>query len=538
MIRYRFLTAAVCALFVAAPALAAPPDADSLRDARTLADTIDKRIAERWTKENVTAAPVADDAEFLRRVTLDLAGRIPLVSEVREFLDDKSPDKRAKVIEKLLRGPGYVNHFSTTWQKLLVPENDPTNFQLQVNVPPFQAWVRQQFSDNVPYDKMVRTLLTTPVESNGQDIFFRLQRGERTEPSPLLFYLAKNNKPEEMAAATSRLFLGVKLECAQCHNHPFAKWTREQFWETAAFFAGLQPDNNNGFGNNTREMTDRREMAIPGTERVVQANFLDGTEPRWKYKVGPRVTLADWVTSAENPFFARATANRLWGYFFGIGIVDPVDDLGDEKAEPSHPELLNELGRQFAAHKFDLKFLIRAITLSKTYQLTSARTDPSQEDIRLFARMPVKGMSAEQLFDSISAATGHKEPGGQQNPFFFGANTPRSEFLAKFASQDKRTETTVSILQALALMNGKLVADATSVERSVTLAGLADAPFLDTGGKVETLFLATLSRQPRSMERERFVKYIDEGGAKKDKKQALADVLWALLNSSEFMLNH
>jgi len=325
------------------------------------------------------------------------------------------------------------------------------------------------------------------------------------------------------------------LECAQCHNHPFAKWRREQFWETAAFFAGLSRDTNR-FGT-TRELTDRREMAIPGTDRVVQANFLDGSEPRWKYKVGPRVTLAEWVTSADNPFFARAAANRLWAHFFGIGIVDPVDDLGDDKAEPSHPELLDVLAREFAAHKFDLKFLIRAITLSKTYQLTSAYTDPSQEELRLFAKMPVKGMTAEQLFDSVSAATGYREQGGPQNPFF-GANTPRSEFLTKFASQDKRTESTTSILQALALMNGKLVADATNAERSVTLAGIADAPFLDTAGKVEALYLGTLSRLPRSQERERFVKYIEDGGAKKDRKQALADVFWALLNSSEFMLNH
>jgi hypothetical protein len=335
--------------------------------------------------------------------------------------------------------------------------------------------------------------------------------------------------------------MGVKIECAQCHNHPFAKWTRQQFWETAAFFAGLSRDGNNFFGN-FREMTDRREMSIPGTDRVVQANFLDGTEPRWKYKVGPRVTFADWLTSRENPFFARAAANRLWAHFFGAGIVEPVDDLGNEDPEPSHqpshPGLLDELAKQFAAHDFDVKFLVRAITMSKAYQLTSAQSDPSQDDLRLLARMPVKGMTAEQLFDSVSAATGYREPPGPQGPFIIAGNTPRTDFLTKFASQDKRTETTTSILQALALMNGRLVADATNVERSITLAGVADAPFLDTAGKVETLYLATLSRQPRPAERDRFVKYIDGGGPEKDKKKALADVFWALLNSSEFILNH
>jgi hypothetical protein len=535
MIRYRFLAAAACALLLAPAA----PAADSARDAKALADKIDRIIAERWAKEKekVTPAPAADDAEFLRRVSLDIAGRIPSVAEVRAFLADKSPDKRAKAIERLLDGPAYVNHFANTWQTLLVPEVGPENFQLRIFMPPFEQWVRRQFADNVPYDKMVRDLLTSPVDADGQQMFQRVRSGERSDPNPLAFYVAKDFKPEEMAAATSRLFMGVKIECAQCHNHPFAKWKREQFWETAAFFAGLQRDGRNFFGN-FREVLDKREMSIPGTDRVVQANFLDGTEPRWKYKVGPRVTLAQWLTAKDNPFFARAAANRMWSLFFGIGIVDPVDDLGDDKAEPSHPELLDELAKQFAAHDFDIKFLIRAITLSKTYQLSSAQTDSSQEELRLFARMPVKGMTAEQLFDSVSSATGFRDPRGPQDPFIIGANTPRSEFLTKFASQDKRTEATTSILQALSLMNGRLVADATNVERSITLAGITDAPFLDTSAKVEALFLATLSRPPKSQERERFVKYVEGGGPQKNGKKALADVLWALLNSSEFMLNH
>ncbi len=537
MTRSRFLTAAVCALLAAAPALAAPSPADSGRDAKALAAKIDQIIAERWARDGVKPAPAADDAEFLRRVSLDLIGRIPTVAEVRTFLADTAPDKRAKLVERLLKEPAYVNHFATTWQKLLVPEDNPANFQLRILMPPFEAWVRDQFAANVPYNKMVRELLTAQVTGDGQQMFQRMRTGERIEPSPMAFYVAKEAKAEELAATTSRLFMGVKIECAQCHNHPFAKWTRQQFWETAAFFAGLQRDGRNFFGNIT-ELTDRREMAIPGTDRVVQATFLDGTEPRWKYKVGPRVTFADWLTAPDNPFFAKAAANRLWAHFFGVGVVDPVDDLGDDKAEPSHPGLLEELAKEFAAHDFDMKFLIRAITQTRAYQLTSAQTDPSQEDLRLLARMPVKGMTAEQLFDSVSAATGYREARNDNNPFVIGANTPRGEFLTKFASQDKRTEATTSILQALALMNGRLVADATNAERSVTLAGVADAPFLDTSGKVEALFLATLSRAPRSQERERFVKYVEEGGPAKDRKKALADVFWALLNSSEFMLNH
>ncbi len=165
MIRRSLLSAAACALFVAAPALAAPA-ADSARDANALAEKIDKLIAERWAKEGVQPAPVADDAEFLRRTSLDLAGRIPSVAEIRAFLADKSADKRARAIERLLSGPAHVNHFANTWENLLVPENDPQNFRLRLFQPPFQAWVRQQFADNVPYDKMVRELLTTPLSAN------------------------------------------------------------------------------------------------------------------------------------------------------------------------------------------------------------------------------------------------------------------------------------------------------------------------------------------------------------------------------------
>jgi hypothetical protein len=523
----------VLAAAAASPPVRAGDPAAKPMTAEKLADTIDQMIEAKWRDKEVKPAPLADDTEFLRRLSLDVGGRIPAVQDVRLFLGDKSPEKRHKAVDKLLDSPLYSTHFAAVWRALMVPDNN--NAFLQGNGPQLERWLKKRLRENARYDDMVREIITTPVTFNGG-----MRPGGRAptnEPSPLPFYTANEMKPENLAAATSRLFLGVKIECAQCHNHPFAKWKREQFWEYAAFFAGLQRDGQNFFGT-FRELNDRREIAIPNTTQVVQAGFLDGTEPRWKYKVGPRVTLADWVTSAENPYFAKAAANRLWAHFFGVGIVDPVDDLADEKAEPSHPELLDELARQFASHKFDLKFLIRAITLSKTYQLTSAQTDTSQEDMRLFARVPVKGMTADQLFDSVSVATGYREPRGMDNPFIFNGNSPRNEFVTKFASQDKRTESQTSILQALALMNGKLVADATSVERSVALAAVADAPFLDTAGKVEALFLGTLSRKPTSAETERFVKYVEGGGPQKDKKKALADVFWALLNSSEFILNH
>jgi hypothetical protein len=242
------------------------------------------------------------------------------------------------------------------------------------------------------------------------------------------------------------------------------------------------------------------------------------------------------MTSKDNPYFARAAANRLWAHFLGLGIVEPVDDFNDENL-PSHPEILDDLAREFAAHDFDLKFLVRAITLSKAYQLTSAATHPSQDDPRQFARMAVKGLTPEQLYDSIVQATGYRDP-TPANQRLYDFQSPRAVFVSKFAAQEKRTEYHTSIPQALALMNSQLMADVTSLNRSETLAAVTEAPFLDTAAKVETLFLAALSRKPRPEEAERLVKYVDDGGAAKSQKKALADVFWALLNSPEFILNH
>jgi hypothetical protein len=508
---------------------------------QALAAKIDQLIAAQWSAKKIDPAPLADDAEFMRRVYLELIGRIPSEREARTFLEDRAADKRRQLVERLLASSGYVEHFTNYWRALLLPEA-AANFEVQAQVPRFEAWLRKQLTDNVPYDRMVRELIT---------IGFGSTRGQPTnnpanpnDASPLAFYFAKDVKPENLAASTARLFLGVRLECAQCHHHPFAHWKREQFWGYAAFFAGLQrqslPDGGNG---PVREVFDRRELGIPGGTQVVSAVYLDGTEPQWRFRVGSRVTLADWMTSPDNPYFARAAVNRLWGYFFGTGLVEPVDDLEGQN-QPSHPELLNELARDFAAHQFDWKYLIRAITASRTYQLTSARTHPSQDDPRRFARMTLKGLTGEQIFDSLVQAANYQFP-APPKPMGDVVNLPagnpqRTEFLQRFGANqgEKRTEAQTSILQALALMNGSFVAELTSLQGKGTLATAANAKELDTAGRIETLFLATLSRKPTARESARLVAFVDKGGAGGDRKQALADVYWALLNSGEFILDH
>ncbi|HZV04838.1 MAG TPA: DUF1549 and DUF1553 domain-containing protein [Gemmataceae bacterium] len=510
---FRLCVCLPCLLLMSPIVRAGPPPGDVV----ALAARIDQLIEAGYDANSVKPAPLADDAEFVRRIYLDLAGRIPHVSEVRAFLEDQAPYKRPALVEELLKGPHYVNHFTHVWRDLLLPQNN--NQQVQFLAAEMENWLRPRLRDNVPYDRAVRELLTG---SAGTNTFFR----------------ANESKPENIAAAASRLFLGIKLECAQCHNHPFASWSRNQFWQFAAFFSGIRPQQPQaGVFSTALDSPRKREIAIPNTEKVVQARFLDGKEPKWRDDSRTREVLADWLTSGENPFFAKAIANRLWGHLFGLGIIDPVDDLG-EANPPSHPELLDELGRAVVQHRFDLRFLIRAITASRTYQRTSRIADPSQEDLHLFCRMPLKGLSPEQIFDSLAVATGYR--GTPVAPGNFNRfDGIRSEFLTKFAnSSDKRTEHHTSILQALALMNGKFVGDATSLERSETLAALLDAPFLDTRQRLDALYLAALARPMREREAQRLMPYINHGGPSGDERRAMADVFWALLNSSEFILNH
>jgi len=516
--------------------LAAEPAGASSGDALDVARMIDRHIEAGHAAAGAKPAALADDAEFFRRINLDLAGRIPQVAEVREFLADPSPDKRRRAIERLLASNAYVANFVNVYRSLLLPEAD-ASFEARFLVPPFENWLRKKLTDNTPYNEFVRELMTVSFAGDRRQAVD--PTGQANEASPAGFYLAKEGKPENLAAATARMFLGIRLECAQCHNHPTAHWKQEQFWSYAAFFAGLQRQGNQNIFANLREVQARRELAIPNTETIVQACFLDGKEPDWQGRSGPRAVLADWMTSRDNPYFAKAAVNRMWAHFFGIGLVDPVDDL-DVENPPSHPELLDELARQFIASGYDQKFLIRAITLSKAYQLSSIRSDTSQDDPRLFARMNVKGMTPEQIFESVSVAIGYRdsEPRNRQAGII-EPTSPRAEFLARFAgSVDKKTETQTSILQALALMNGKFIAGATSVDGSETLAAVVDAPFMDTRDRIETLFLATVSRKPTPAEMQRLAGYVDSGGAAGDSRQALSDVFWALLNSSEFILNH
>lgn len=507
----------------------------AVRDARALTETIDRILSAKWAEANVRPAAPADDAEYLRRVYLDLVGKIPTVSEAREFLEDTSPDKRQQLVESLLESSAYLSRATEIYRSMLLPEAD-TDGQARQLAPTFEAWLRKRVSDNAGYDDIVRDVLTVRLGGRGR-------RGgnafdPKAEPSPLAFYVAKEAKPENLASGAARVFLGIRLECAQCHNHPFARWKREEFWGLAAFFAGVgKPGKNDAVTMSVNETPNKHELAIPGTGKVVQASFLgDDEKPSWGRRAeSGREVLADWMLSPENPYFARAAVNRVWARFFGIGLVEPIDDMGEDNP-PAHPELLDELARQFRGHGYDLRYLVRAIAGTKAYALTSAVGRSETASPHMFAAMPVRSLSPDQFFDTLAQATGYRE-NTPRNPFFEG--TAKSQFLEQFANRDEKpTEGQTSILQALALMNGPLTASVTTMQTGDTLAAVHESPFMDTPERLESLYLATLTRRPRSDELEKLTKYVEDGGPSKDRGKALADVFWALLNSPEFRFNH
>jgi hypothetical protein len=505
-----------------------------------LAEAIDRLIEAPWQAAGATPASLADDAAFLRRAYLDLTGNIPSVRRVREFLGDDLSDKRARLIRELLESPGYVRHFTSVWRDAWLQQPDaPQNAAL---IPGFESWLRSRLERNAGYDEMVRELLTPESAPAGQT--------PGTPQFPGAFLQAVERSPPSQAGVTARLFLGLNVDCAQCHNHPFARWKKEQFWSYAAFFAPP---------SSAADDAGRLEIAIPDSDAMATAVFLDGSRPSWTAPVQAgdgRAAVGAWTTSRENPYFARNAVNRLWARFCGAGLIEPLDDQSGQ-VPASHSELLDELANAFADSGFDLRYLIESIVLSKTYQRSSvapanAPTDeapvataeivsipPSSAGERtgaqagpvarprLFTHAAVRIMSGEQLYDSLLKAVGEAERPQQ-----------RAQFVDSFGRPERPAETQRTILQALQLMNGDFAGGAASLERGRTLRAVAESPFLDDDAKLETLFLAALSRYPTSTERRRLTAHIVEREDAAGRRAALAEVFWALINSNEFGTIH
>ncbi|MEO7650443.1 MAG: DUF1549 and DUF1553 domain-containing protein, partial [Bryobacteraceae bacterium] len=364
---------------------------------------IDKFINAKLQRVKILPAEVTSDAEFLRRVSYDLIGLPPTVEELRAFMADKTPGKRAKMIDQLMARSEFIDHWALKWGDLL----QVTRTRLgDKGMWAFREWIRESLAGNKPYDRMVRELITA--------------KGS-TFQNPPANYLRFTRDPKVAMETTTQLFLGVRMVCAQCHDHPFEQWTQNQYFSLSAFFAGVGIKD--GTDSNEEIIYEKREdneIKHPKDGRIMSPKFLYGAENLSPNEANLRQSLAEWLTSPGNALFGKSMANRTWSYFFGRGIIEPVDDIRASNP-PSNPQLLDAITKDFVSHGYDLRRLIRNIVNSKTYQLSYRTNEWNADDEANFSHAQPRRLNAEQLFDGIYRATGTK-------PFFRGVP---SDFTAQ-----------------------------------------------------------------------------------------------------------
>jgi hypothetical protein len=489
-------------------------------DAAALAQNIDRAIDKALEADKIAPSAKADDAEFLRRAYLDITGAIPSPEKVAAFLDSTDPDKRAKLIDELLASPAFGRHMADIWQGLLI-QADSNNRRVSFDA--LHGWLEKSFNENKAWDKLVTDLVTAS--------------GPQNDNGAVTFFLA-NPTADKVTDQVCKLFLGVQLQCAQCHNHPFTSWKRDEYWGMAAFFVKVRSDRANKNNANALSVVEAsgpkgKGAKLPDSARIVPAKFLQGEQPKVESSEPVRPVLAKWMTSAENPFFAAAMTNRTWAHFFGRGFVNPIDDM-HEGNPASHPELLKAMAKDFSGSGFDLKHLIRGICNSQAYQRTSRPTDANKDDVKLFSHMSLKAMTAEQLYDSLTAVLGGEgnanKGGGKGQAGKRPQGTPRTQFVNFFRTDDTApaTDYTAGIPQALRLMNAPQLNRGGALLDAVKSASPEQT--------IERLYLGTVSRRPTAEEKTKMVAYVQKH--KGEERRAYGDVLWALLNSSEFVLNH
>lgn len=484
---------------------------------------IDRFVWDKLQHLRVSPSPVVDDATFLRRVYLDTIGTLPTPDEARRFLEDRDPANRSRLAAELLQRPEYADYWAQRWSDLLRIDRDAISPQSAVAM---SRWVRGQVADNKPYDQFVRSILTV--------------QGPTLSESPAAFFQVHSDA-EKSARAVSQLFLGVRIECAQCHHHPFERWDQQDYYALAGFFTGI----------------DRRAYPLGGT-KIVSVPGGDLQHPRTMQTVAAaglgapsaelapgqdrRHAFADWVTSRENPFFARTIANRLWAHYLGRGLVEPIDD--HRATNPASNELLLDA---LANHLIELQFDLRAFTLtvldSQVYQLSSAANQTNRLDDQNYSRYPWKPLPAEVLLDAVSQATSVPEefngwPVGYRAIQVWDNKLP-SHFLEVFGRPRRQTVcacergTEPSIAQALHLMNAPEIMR--KIEHGQGRAAQLAASDLTTDAVIDELFLAALSRFPNDDERRLMTQAFREAP---DRRRAAEDILWTLLNTREFVFNH
>ena len=490
---------------------------------------IDEFIDAKLKRLKILPSPPVDDAEFLRRVSLDLIGLPPKPEEIRAFVADKTDSriKRSRMIDQLLARPEYVDHWTLKWGDLL---QSSRRYLGDKGMWEFRDWIRDSIAQNKPYDKFVREMLTA--------------RGSSYENPAANFFRVTRN-PKASMEKTTQLFLGVRMVCAQCHDHPFEKWTQNQYYELAAFFAsvGLKP----GFQSGDEIIYDKREdneVKHPKTGRVVPPKFLVASvgAPPIPGNIDRRESLVEWLTSKDNPFFARAIANRMWSYFVGRGIIEPVDDIRASNP-PANEALLEALTREVTDHDFDLKHLMRIIVNSRAYQ-ASIQTNTWNEDDKVnFSHATPRRLSAEELMDGLALAAGSRPkfpevPPDTKAEEFPDPHVGRDGFLdvfgrpARESSCECERRSDISLPQALNLVNGRTIGDAIADPKGrvakLILSGATDSAI------VQELYLSALSRVPTPKEYDAAVSFLKPGESRAAWAQ---DLLWSLVNSKAFLYN-
>jgi hypothetical protein len=486
---------------------------------------IDTLIDNKLKKLRIAPSGVCSDEEFLRRASLDITGMLPTVEEHNQFLRNTDPQKRAKLVDALLERPEFADIWVMKWAELLqIRSGADVSYKSAVV---YYNWLREQILANVPVNELVRQLISS---SGG------------TFDNPAAGYYQFETDPLKLAEDTAQSFLGVQIKCAQCHNHPFDRWTMNDYRGFVAFFTQIERKK----GEDPREtiVYDRHsgESVNPITNKVVPPKFLGGA---FAPQTGEdrRQELADWMADPANPYFSRHFANIVWDQFFGRGIIEPVDDV--RVSNPAaNPQLLDALARRLVAYHYDFRKLIRDICLSRTYQESSQSNFTNESDVRNFSHSGIRRLRAEVLLDCISEATGTKDKfrglplGSHAAEIADGATS--SYFLTTFGRSTRETpscEASVepNLSQALDLINGNIV------QGKIVGGGLIKRMIfakMDDQAIITNLYLRTFSRPPAPDELKTLLPLIPPTADPATREKTLEDIFWALLNSKEFMFNH
>ncbi len=486
---------------------------------------VDEHAVTKWMKLGLRPSPTCDDATFIRRVSVDLCGRLPTPAEARMFLEDKSADKRAKLIDKLLDSPDYPAYFAMKWGSILRNSNLAGADQAAVA---FHLWLKDMIARNRPYDEFVRGIVAAAGE---------------WQDAPAVNWLWQNRDDQlhMVTADVAQIFLGTRLQCAKCHHHPFERWGQADYYGLAGFFTRL---GRKSFGQpppyyaSATPTTGERD---PLTGKTPEPKYLDGPVAKFTPDDDPRHALVDWMVKPENPFFAKALVNRLWGHFLARGLVSEVDDLR-ETNPPSNPELLDFLAKEFVTHKYDVKHIIRTILNSKVYQLCAEPSEDNKHDHQNFARYYARRLPAEVFLDAVNFTCGTRGGFNGVSSNARAVDLPHEGFGSYFLDTfDRPKRVTVCECErstGATLGQVLLLANSDEIESKIADGnGRVAKLFKDkkpAKEMIEELYLVAFSRLPAPAEMKRTMEYIELSS---NKQKGTEDVLWALLNSREFMFN-